>query len=177
MLDATFSLKDLGKLHSFLGIGVVKLTNGSLFLHQKKYKLDLLDKEHMTEAKRVHTPMRTGIQLLLDDGNLLDNPTFSRSIVRGLQYPTITRLDLMFAVNKVCQFMASSRNSYYITVKRILCYLKRTMDFGMEFKPSTRLSIITFVDAGWTPSNEDIRSTSRLCVFLGANVVVWLAKK
>lgn len=51
--------------------------------------------------------------------------------------------------------MASPRTSHWTAVERILRYLKGTMDFGMEFKPS--ISSQVFVDADWAPSNEDNR--------------------
>jgi len=36
----------------------------------------------------------------------MDDPLLYHSIVRALQYVTITRPDLSYSVNKVCQFMA-----------------------------------------------------------------------
>lgn len=59
----------------------------------------------MTTAKPMTTSMATGLKLTTDGGELLDNPSFYRSIIGGLQYVTVTRPELSFAVNKVCQYM------------------------------------------------------------------------
>ena len=49
--------------------------------------------------------MSTTSSLSLYEGDPLPDPTSYRSIVGALQYCTITRPDLSFAVNQVCQFM------------------------------------------------------------------------
>eukprot|EP00261_Vitis_vinifera_P039100 XP_019080343.1 PREDICTED: uncharacterized protein LOC109123832 [Vitis vinifera] len=57
-LSQRFSLKDLGPLTYFLGVEVTSHTNG-LFLNQRKYIVDLLNRTHMTEAKPAPTPLAT----------------------------------------------------------------------------------------------------------------------
>lgn len=119
MHDNPFSLKDLGDFHSLLGIRVETLTR-NLFLHQKKYIMDILEIFHMSHAKAVSTPMSTSSQLTSTESDLFDNPTLYRSIEGGLQYATLTRPDLAFSINKVCQFMSSLRTTHWTVVKRIL---------------------------------------------------------
>lgn len=83
-LNSSFSLKDLGKIHSFLGIEITHTTNG-MHLCQRKYIRDLLTKAKMTEAKGTPTPMVSSIQLSKVRGNpTVDGPIY-RSIVGALQ--------------------------------------------------------------------------------------------
>ncbi|KAL6326076.1 hypothetical protein AAG906_000951 [Vitis piasezkii] len=48
------------------------------------------------------------------------NTQLYRSIVGALQYATITRLDITYSVNRVCQFMQSPLTTHWKAIKRIL---------------------------------------------------------
>ena len=58
------------------------------------------------------------------EGTLLPNPTEYKSVVGALQYVTITRPDIAFAVNRACQFMFQPTNAHWKAVNHILKYLK-----------------------------------------------------
>ncbi|KAM1320462.1 hypothetical protein ACFX2H_005342 [Malus domestica] len=174
-LCALFPVKDLGLLHYFLGIEVKRSSQG-IFINQTKYILDLLNKAHMDGAKPCVTPLSTSN---LDHSSpLLSNPEDYRSLVGGLQYLTWTRPDLSFAVNLVCQFMHTPRESHLQVVKRILRYLKGTITLGLWFpKCSAPLSINSFSDADWAGCTIDRRSTGGFCIFLVDSLISWSAKK
>lgn len=99
-LSNRFSLKDLGTLSYFLGVEVLPHSDG-LFLSQTKYILDLLTKSNMDDCKPTTTPMSSSLQLTINDGKPISNPTDYRSLVGGLQYVSLTRPDVAFAVNKL----------------------------------------------------------------------------
>lgn len=63
-----------------------------------------------------------------------DNSPY-KSVVDSLQYITITRPDLAFYVKKVCQFMSHPNDVHWGNVKRILKFLKGTMDYGFLLHP------------------------------------------
>ncbi|KAG8501806.1 hypothetical protein CXB51_004095 [Gossypium anomalum] len=77
-LDATFSLKDLGRLSYFLGIEVHYTTTG-LFLNQRKYILDLLRRASMEGSKATPTPMTTTCQLSVNEGQPVADAHFTKS--------------------------------------------------------------------------------------------------
>lgn len=72
-MNATFSLKDLGDLHYFLGIEVVKTSNG-LHLSQKKYILELLKRAKMDQANTLPTLMFSNLSLSSKQVNPIPNP-------------------------------------------------------------------------------------------------------
>ncbi|KAM1315704.1 hypothetical protein ACFX2F_019436 [Malus domestica] len=131
-LQSLFPVKDLGDIHYFLGIEVHRSSTG-LFLHQSKYALDLLKKTDMLGVKPCSTPVSSA--KLDHSGTILSDPTLYRSTVGALQYLTWTRPDLAFAVNQVCQHMHALRTIHLQAVKRILRYLKGTIDSSLWFKP------------------------------------------
>jgi histone deacetylase 1/2 len=105
-LGLDFALKDLGELHYFLGIEVKKVHDG-IVLSQEKYANDLLSRVNMKLCKSVTTPLSLSEKLSLYEGEALssDDSTRYRSIVGALQYMTLTRPNISFSVNKVCQFL------------------------------------------------------------------------
>ena len=76
-------------------------------LTQKKYSLDLLRRDGMLKCKHAITPMSATDRLSALDGDPLspDDATEYRSLVSGLQYLTITRPDVSYVVNRVCQYL------------------------------------------------------------------------
>jgi histone deacetylase 1/2 len=64
----------------------------------------------MQISKTVDTPLSVSDKMSLTDGKALsgDDSTHYRSIVGALHYITLTRPDIAFSVNKVCQFLHAS---------------------------------------------------------------------
>jgi hypothetical protein len=87
-LQQEFAIKDLGALHHFLGVTVERRPQG-LFLHQRKYTVDILDRASMTECKPCVTPVDTQGKLSAADPPVAD-PTGYWSIAGALQYLIFT---------------------------------------------------------------------------------------
>ncbi|XP_042374409.1 uncharacterized mitochondrial protein AtMg00810-like [Zingiber officinale] len=175
-LNKHFTVKDLGQLHYFLGIEVHHSDMG-LHLSQTKYITNLLKKTGMFDSKPSDTPMSSTVSLSLCDGVPLEDASDYRNIVGALQYCTLTRPDLSFAVNKVCQFMHSLTVSHWQTIKRILRYLRGTLYHGLSISPISSPSLVCYTDADWASCPDDHRSTSGYCIFFGGNLVSWVSSK
>lgn len=131
----------------------------------------------MATANSIKTPMVTTAKHTAKDPIDAENPSLYRSIVRGLQYVTVTRPEIAFAVNKVCQFMHAPKESHWQAVKRILRYLRGTDHYGLTLSPSSNLRLTSFCVADWGSDLDDRRSTTGYCVYLRSNVVSWSLKK
>ncbi|PNY11875.1 hypothetical protein L195_g008495 [Trifolium pratense] len=174
-LNAVFSLKDLRKLHYFLGIEVHRDASG-MYLKQSKYISDLLKKFHMEKASSCPTPMVTGKQFTVE-GEKMKDPTVFRQAIGGLQYLTHTRPDIAFSINKLSQYMSSPTVDHWQGIKRILRYLQGTINHCLHIKPSTDLDIAGFSDADWATSVDDRKSMAGQCFFLGETLVSWSSRK
>ena len=94
-----FAMKDLGVPSHFLGIQVQAYTDG-IFLHQHEYAQDILHQTMMLDCNPMPTPLPVRIED--NSSSVFPEPTYYRSLAGKLQYLTITRPDIPFAVNLVC---------------------------------------------------------------------------
>jgi histone deacetylase 1/2 len=179
-LNVHFSLKQLGQLDYFLGIEVHQLSTGALLLNQAKYIRDLLCKVKMENSNPIGSPMVSTCRLSKYGTDTFSDPTLYRSIVGALQYITVTRPDIAFSVNKVCQFMARPLDTHWKAVKRILRYLNGTLHHGLRISPSLNgppFSLRAYSDSDWATDQDDRRSTSGSCIYFGPNLISWSSKK
>ncbi|XP_019186544.1 PREDICTED: uncharacterized protein LOC109181247 [Ipomoea nil] len=174
-LATAFKIRDLGKPSFFLGIEMVD-TSAGVILSQRRYMNDILNRAGMVDCKPLSTPAST-TQPVTPSDEPFDNPTQYRRIVGALQYLTITRPDLSDAVNRLCQFMHTPTVNHWGMVKRVLRYVKGTLNYGLRLSPSPTTSIHAYSDSDWAGCPIDRKSTSGYAVFLGTNLVSWLSRK
>ncbi|CAL2251278.1 unnamed protein product [Prunus armeniaca] len=171
-----YEMTDLGLLHHFLGMGVVQ-TNSSIFIHQKKYAGSLLNKFGLNECKSVTTPLVATKKLVKDDGSGAASEEQYRSIVGSLLYLTATRPDIMYASSLLARFMHCPTNKHYGTAKRVLRYVKGTLDYGLEYVKGRNAMLIGFCDSDWGGSIDDSKSTSGYAFSFGSGVFSWASVK
>ncbi|GKA54785.1 ribonuclease H-like domain-containing protein [Tanacetum coccineum] len=174
-LNNEFDMTDLGALNYFLGISADRTPTG-LFLSQKKYALQLLERAHMVTCNPSRTPVDTESKLG-PEGAPVQDPTLYRSLAGGLQYLTFTRPDLSYAVQQICLYMHDPREPHLAALKRILRYVQGTLDLGLHLYASSTTSLVGYTDADWAGCPSTRRSTSGYCVFLGDNLLSWSAKR
>jgi histone deacetylase 1/2 len=115
----------------------------------------------------------------LTDGSPLgpEDITRYRSIVGALQYLTLTRPDISFSVNKVCQYLHAPTTAHWTAVKRILRYIHGTSRVGITFQRSSSTLLSAYSDADWAGDLDDRRSTGGFAIFFGPNLISWSARK
>jgi hypothetical protein len=177
-LQQELALKDLGHLHYFLGIKVSHAKEG-IYLSQRKYTMDILQRAGMLSCKPSPTPLSCSTKISAHIGDPLssEDATRYRSIVGALQYLTLTRPDISFAINKVCQYLHSPTIVHWMAAKHILRFLKNTMDSAFLIRRSPSTMVSAFSDADWVGSTDDRKSTGGFAVFFGPNLISWCAKK
>ena len=106
----------------FSGIAVTRHTGG-LFLSQKKYASEIIDRAGMSSCKPSPTPVDTKPKLKANSSSPYSDPTLYRSLTGALQYLTFTRPDITYAVQQVCLFMHDPRDEHMLALKRIVRYI------------------------------------------------------
>ena len=179
-LTSRFKMKDLGKLHHCLGITVeYDESRRSLWLHQRPYILAMLEKFGLSQAKTVPTPANLNVKLRKDDEtSKLVDPTLYQSMVGSLLYAAIaTRSNISQAVGAASKCCSNPIEAHLTAVKRILRYLKETINLGLKYKKSESGTLVGYSDADFAGDLDDRRSTSgNLFLFAGCPVS-WYSKK
>ncbi|CAA0833069.1 cysteine-rich RLK (RECEPTOR-like protein kinase) 8 [Striga hermonthica] len=62
-------------------------------------------------------------------------------------------------------------------LKRVLRYLKFTINHGVKLRSSPSFGILAYSDTDWGGNSDDLTSTSAYVIFLGGNPVSWLSRK
>ncbi|GKC49788.1 ribonuclease H-like domain-containing protein [Tanacetum coccineum] len=174
-LNKEFDMTDLGALNYFLGISADHTPTG-LFFSQKKYALQLLERAHMVTFNPSRTPVDTESKLGME-GVPVQDLTLYRSLAGGIQYLTFTHPNLSYAVQQICLYMHGPREPHFDALKRILRYVRGTVDFGLHLYVSATTSLVGYTNADWAGYPSTRRSTSGYCVFLRDNLLSWSTKR
>ena len=145
-LSSQFKLKDLGTLKYFLGLEIARSSTG-IVLSQRHYALQILEDTGLLACKLANVPMDPKIQLNSTNGTPLPDPSQYRRLIGRLLYLTLSRLDIMFAVHKLNQFLSKPRTPHLQVVHYVLQYIKATLGQGLFFAASSTLQLQAFSDA------------------------------
>ncbi|XP_066324013.1 uncharacterized mitochondrial protein AtMg00810-like [Miscanthus floridulus] len=155
----------------------IEVTQGkeALTLRQSAYTSKLLERSGMAKYKPCVTPMEEWLKLTKASTTTKVDATLYRSIVGGLRYLVHTRPDIAFVVGYVIRFM----EDHWATVKRLLCYVKGTVDQVIILPKTSKsgLQLTMFSDADMAGDIDERRSTFGLLVFLGLAPISWLSLK
>lgn len=166
----TFAFKDLDNLHYFLGVDLIRTSDG-LFLLQQHYIRNLLERFNMSNAKPVSTPLSSSISLKNNDGSNFVDASLFRQLIGALQYITLTCQDICFSVNKLNQFLHQPTQLHWQAVKRLLRYLKDSVFFGLQFHSNSNTLLTEYTDSDWRANLDDRSSTSAYVIFFYGNPV------
>ncbi|GKU98015.1 hypothetical protein SLEP1_g11072 [Rubroshorea leprosula] len=131
----------------------------------------------MANCKTVSTSMVPCEKLRSDDVAAKIDAGVYRSLIGRVLYLSATRPDIMHLVSLLSRFMHSPSEIHLKAAKRILRYVKGTIDFGVLYKSSTNVKLIRFTDSDWAGLKEDMKSTSGQCFSIGSGMIGWSSKK
>ncbi|KAE8735550.1 Beta-galactosidase 8 isoform 1 [Hibiscus syriacus] len=154
-----FEMTDMGLMAYYLGIEV-KQQNDGIFISQESYAKEILKKFKMENCKPISTPAEYGIKMTKHEEGESVDPTFFKSLVGSLRYLTCTRPDILHAVGLVSRYMESPTTTHFKAAKRILRYLKGTIDFGLFYSVSNDYKLVGYSDSDWGGDIDNRRSTT-----------------
>ncbi|GKU93614.1 hypothetical protein SLEP1_g7191 [Rubroshorea leprosula] len=171
-----FEMIDLGLMSYFLGMEVVQRKDG-IFICQKRYAIELLKKFHMQNCNCVRTPMEVGTRLSKNGEGAPVDSTYFKQIVGSLRYLTCTRPDISYGVGLISRFLENLQQSHMQVAKKIMRYLKGTLNYGLFYSSTDNCAIIGYLDSDWVGDLDDRKSTSGYCFNFGATSFSWSSKK
>ena len=127
-----FEMTDIGLMAYYLRIEVKQKEEG-IFISQESYAREILKKFKVENCKPISTPMEYGVKMSKHEEGKSADPTFFKSLVGSLHYLICTRHDILHVVQLVSLYKESLTTTHFKAAKRILCYLKGTIDFDLFY--------------------------------------------
>ena len=132
----------------------------------------------MLDCNPVNTPMECGVKLSKEEEGVQKvDQTLFRSLVGSLRYLTCTRPDILFSVGVVSRYMENPFETHMKAAKRILRYLKGTLEYGMFYSASNEFKLTGYCDSDYARDIDNRKSTTGFAFFLGNNAISWCSKK
>lgn len=179
LMMSEFEMTNLGKLSYFLGLEFL-WTEYGIVMHQRKYAGEILKRFGMEDCNVAITPAETNQKLEDKPEEEGVDPTGYKQLVGSLRYLCNSRPDICYAVGVLSKFMNRPKKSHFLAAKRVLRYVKGTMQYGVMFPSSVdgaEMKLIGYSDADWCGDRTDRRSTSGYLFKFGGAAVSWSSKK
>ena len=171
-MKTKFDMTDFGLLNSYLGIQVIQ-EKDEIKICQENYALKVLNIFKMTDCNASKTPMECRLKLNRYGEGLEVESTLFRRIIGCLRYLTQTRPDLIYSVSYLSRFMSKPYSNHMTTTKRILRYVKGTIDYFLVYKSDKKCELIGYYDSDYAGDLDDRKSTSGLIFFFGSKPRAW----
>ena len=147
-------MKDMGEANYVLGVKILKDHSKLLLgLSQETYIKKMLKRYHMHDCKPMDRPIERNLSLSLDmcPESLEEKGQMSKipysSVVGSLIYAMMcTRPDIFYVVGLARRFQSNLGIKHWMVMKRILRYLKGTVDYVVCYQGKD-LKLIGYTDA------------------------------
>jgi hypothetical protein len=164
---------------SFLSLQIKTLHDGSISINQAQYTLKVLSKYGMSECHKVATPIESNKDSAENSEYITDTNIPYREAVGSLLYlATGTRPDIAYAVSIAAQAVERPTMKDWCLVKRIMRYLKGTVDMGIVYHSSAQKGILkAYSDADFAGDLSSRKSTTGvMCTYMDG-AVLWSSQK
>ena len=133
------------------------------------------------EANTVTTPMDLNVKLAVKDNSYskkVDTVRYQSMHMVGslLHAARATRSDIAHAVGVVSKFNATPTQAHLTAVKRIIRYLKGTINLKLQYR-STGEKLLGYSDADWANDSDDRHSTTGNVFTMSGGAISWLSQK
>ena len=83
----------------------------------------------------------------------------------------------MFSVCLCARCQSCPKESHLSTSKRVIKYLRGTLDVGLWYPKGVEISLVEYLDSDFVGCILDRKRTSGTCHLLGHSLVSWNSKK
>ncbi len=146
------NIEDQGHPANHVGVNIKKLKDGSYEFTQQALIDSIIDDVGLKDAKVKPVPAKLSLQL----HTFKDEPAFDlnfnyRSAVGKLNYlAQTTRPAIMYAMHQIAKYSSDPRQSHGESILYLVCYLKKTCDLGLKFKPDPKKGFECYCDVDFS---------------------------
>ena len=158
-----------------VGISITRDSNGSILINQPRYINDIVNRFGMAECAAVSTPAVPGLKLCADDGTESLEPNVPyREAVGAVMYAAVcTRPDVAFIINRLARYVNAPRHSHWLALKRVIAYLKGTVERGILYSSVGSTEMVTYCDADFAEDVDDCMSNTGYVCMVAGGAVCW----
>ncbi|UYV60693.1 hypothetical protein LAZ67_1001943 [Cordylochernes scorpioides] len=169
-------IKDVTCKGMFLGIKIIQDKEG-ISLQQSHYVQQILQKYGMKTCKEVPTPGSKEINLdnYIEDDNC-DQHTYQEALGMLMFLAVNTRPDIAYITSKLSQYSRQPKQMHWTAIKRVMRYLRGTIDLGVKFERGKTGILKSYTDASWT-TTHDGKSYGGYVLKLGEATIDWKSSK
>ena len=182
-LKTHFKLRDLGPTKSLLGIHITHdIPNRTIYLSQRQYIVNILERFGMSECKPVTTPIEPNTPLTLEmspktseEAKEMKKIPYLVAVGSLMYLATTTRPDIAYAVGVLGRFNHNPGLPHWVAVKHLLRYLKGTIDHKLVYGPGKEGNdlFITYTDADHGGNKDNGWSTGGYVTCVGGGAIDW----
>lgn len=151
-----------------------------LLLHQESYASKILDRFQMSCSRSESASMQEarGIVARLEYlSEVSANVSPYREAIESRTYLIIsTRLDIVYAVEKLFQFCESALDHHCNAIKHLLRYVVSALKFGINCSENLVSGLGWYCGAGCGGNNNTRKTTSEIIFLLAKGAVSWCSK-
>lgn len=166
-LQSNFKMKDLGNVKSLLGMNVTRHSDGSISIDQSHYISTIIKRYNLEDCNTVSSPLDPNQTLSAEMSPKTDeerqemaNTPYQEAIGCIMYAAQISRPDICFAVSLLSRYNINYGRTHWTAVKRVLRYLKGTIDYRLTFRPDGNNEMLGHCDADWAGDIDKRRSTT-----------------
>nr|GEZ12725.1 ribonuclease H-like domain, reverse transcriptase, RNA-dependent DNA polymerase [Tanacetum cinerariifolium] len=148
-----------------------------IFIYQEKYLQYILYKFNLGNVRTATTPYEATKPKSKSESDSPINVHLYRSMIGSLMYLTASRPDMMFAVSACLRHQITPTTSNLEVVKKIFKYLKVQPKLGLWYPKESPLVLEAYSDSDYAGANNDRKSITGGCQFLGRRLISWQCKK
>lgn len=176
-----FEMTDHGEVKEFLGYSIdYNRSTGVMKIDQKKKIAEMLQRFGMENCKPQKNPVGVTDKLMIEHDEVLpaEERLEYQEITGGINYiANCSRPDLAYLSGVLCRYISKPARVHYDTAKRILRYLKGTMDSKLIYGAVDDDQLVIYSDADHANCQVSSKSISGICTLLGGCLVGWSSYK
>lgn len=158
-------------------------------IDQSAFIKDLVIEKGLIDCNANIFPLKVGSAIEMtnpEDYKETELRKYQRLISKLMYLACGTRPDIAFAVGQLGEHNADPKKGHLQATKRVVRYLKRTMQMGLVFGREVKgylprnpllYGLIGCINYNFAGDSEDRKSVMKYCFFLNGIVVLWSSKK
>ncbi|XP_070669436.1 secreted RxLR effector protein 161-like [Malus domestica] len=121
--------------------------------------------------------MEPNVKMYEHEGRDLGDAIMYRQLVGSLIYLTLTQPNISYAVGVMSRYMQNPKKPYLEVVRRILRYVKSTIDYGLLYKKGEDGKLVGYCDPNFAGDHDTKRLTIGYVFRIRSGVVSWCSKR